>query len=199
MVRILFVCTGNTCRSPLAEGMLRNMLQEEQLDAEVRSAGVSAMNGSPISRNSAAILKEAGISDELSSSALGQTDVDWADVILTMTMSHKGTVIQRHPSAIEKTFTLKEFVEDDPEAIAARDVREQLAAEFQMKQALGQPITDTEKSRMEKLNGSLFDYDISDPYGGSLDTYRLIAGEIELNLKKLITKLQGYSSDQRDR
>jgi protein-tyrosine-phosphatase len=199
MLRILFVCTGNTCRSPLAEGMLRHMLQREQIDAEVRSAGVSAVSGSPISSHSSAILKEAGIQDNLTSSALGQTHVEWADLILTMTMGHKATVIQRHPSALEKSFTLKEFVEDDPQMLEAAEVREKLAAELQMKQALCQPITDEERTRMAKLNRSISDYDISDPFGGSLDMYRITANEIELYLKKLLIKLQGYGSDQRDR
>jgi protein-tyrosine-phosphatase len=199
MLRILFVCTGNTCRSPLAEGMLRHMLQREQIDAEVRSAGVSAVSGSPISSHSSAILKEAGIQDNLTSRALDQTDIEWADLILTMTMGHKATVIHRHPYAVEKIFTLKEFVEDDPDMLAAAEVREKLAVDLQMKQALSQPITDEERTRMARLNRSISDYDISDPFGGSLNTYRITADEIELYLKKLLIKLQGYGSDQRDR
>ncbi|WP_311198795.1 arsenate reductase/protein-tyrosine-phosphatase family protein [Paenibacillus hexagrammi] len=59
-MRILFVCTGNTCRSPLAEGLLRIKVQKEGLAAEVRSAGVSAFTGGDISANSASILQEAG-------------------------------------------------------------------------------------------------------------------------------------------
>ncbi|SEC32377.1 low molecular weight protein arginine phosphatase [Paenibacillus sp. GP183] len=199
MVRILFVCTGNTCRSPLAEGMLRHMLQGEKLEAEVRSAGVSAANGSSISRNSEAVLQEKGIGDKLTSSALNEPDVEWADVILTMTMAHKGIVIQRHPQALEKTFTLKEFVEDDPAILEAIDTRTTLTAELQLKQALSQPISNDERSQLSKLNKHISSFDISDPFGGSLDAYRLTAQEIELHLKKLVIKLQGFSSDLRDR
>jgi protein-tyrosine-phosphatase len=199
MVRILFVCTGNTCRSPLAEGMLRHMLQGEKLEAEVRSAGVSAGNGSSISRNSAAVLQEKGIEHKLTTSALIEPDVEWADVILTMTMGHKGIVIQRHPQALEKIFTLKEFVEDDPLVLEAIDTRTKLTAELQLKQALSQPISDDERSQIVRLNKNISDHDISDPFGGSLDAYRLTAKEIELLLKKLIIKLQGFSSDVRGR
>jgi protein-tyrosine-phosphatase len=198
MVRILFVCTGNTCRSPLAEGMLRHMLQGEKLEAEVRSAGVSAIDGSSISRNSEAVLKEKGIKDKLASSALNVTDVDWADVILTMTMSHKGTVIQRHPQVFEKTFTLKEFVEDDPMMLEAIDARAKMTAELHLKMALSQPISNDERNQMAKLNMNISDYDISDPFGGSLDSYRVTADEIELYLKKLIIKLQGFAANERD-
>ena len=70
MLRILFVCTGNTCRSPLAEGLLRIRVHQEGLAAEVRSAGVSAVTGGPISRNSASILQEAGFKESISSLAI---------------------------------------------------------------------------------------------------------------------------------
>ncbi|MBP1992578.1 low molecular weight protein arginine phosphatase [Paenibacillus eucommiae] len=189
MLRILFVCTGNTCRSPIAEGMLRMMLQRERFAAEVRSAGVSAFNGGSISSNSAALLQEAGFNERLVSSALSTDEVEWADLILTMTVSHKGVIIQRYPYAIDKTFTLKEYAEDDPAVLANIEEREQLAAELQMKQALSQFITAEERSRMMKLSGSLPDYDISDPFGGSLDIYRKTAAEIEYYLKKLVFKL----------
>jgi protein-tyrosine phosphatase len=175
------------------------MLQGEKLQAEIRSAGISAVNGSPISRNSLAVLREKGIQDNLTSSALNEPDVDWADLILTLTMTHKGTVIQRHPQALEKIFTLKEFVEDDPAVLEAIDTRAQLTAELQLKQALSQPISDDERNQLARLNKNISDYDISDPFGGSLDAYRLTAEEIELHLKKLVIKLQGFSSDVRDR
>lgn len=56
MLHILFVCTGNTCRSPMAEGLLRKLAKERGIDLEVRSAGVSAISGTSISRHVAAIL-----------------------------------------------------------------------------------------------------------------------------------------------
>jgi protein-tyrosine-phosphatase len=199
MLRILFVCTGNTCRSPLAEGLFRNMMQTERVDVEVRSAGVSAIGGGPISRHSAALLLEAGFQEQLSSSALSQEDVDWSDLILTMTMNHKGIVIQRYPQAIEKSYTLKEFVEDDPLVRAAIEERERLAAELQMKHALSEPITADERKRFDQLEDSLPDFDITDPFGGSIEAYRMTAKEIEDSLKKLLSKIQGYQSDERDR
>jgi protein-tyrosine phosphatase len=116
-----------------------------------------------------------------------------------MTMAHKGIVIQRHPQALEKTFTLKEFVEDDPAILEAINTRTTLTAELQLKQALSQPISDDERSQLARLNKHIASFDISDPFGGSLDAYRLTAGEIELHLKKLVIKLQGFSSDLRDR
>ncbi|MNI14246.1 Low molecular weight protein-tyrosine-phosphatase YwlE [compost metagenome] len=196
MLHILFVCTGNTCRSPLAEGMLRTMLQKEQIDAEVRSAGVSAISGNPISRNSSTILKESGFQGELSSSSLTHKEVEWADLILTMTVSHKRTVIQRFPQAIEKSFTLKEHVEDDPVVISAIAEREQLAADLQLKQALSQKVSAEERNRLYVLEELIPDYDISDPFGGPMDTYRLTAAEIEHSLRKLLIKLKNQTNSR---
>ncbi|KRF19275.1 low molecular weight protein arginine phosphatase [Paenibacillus sp. Soil787] len=190
MLRILFVCTGNTCRSPLAEGLLRIRVHQEGLAAEVRSAGVSAVTGGPISRNSASLLQEAGFKEPISSLAIQESEVNWADLILTMTMGHKRTVIQRFPGAIEKTFTLKEYVEDDAHILQAIEEREQLVTELQLKQALSQAVSVEERSRIYKLEHAIPDFDISDPFGGSLETYRQTAEEINGSLDKLILKIR---------
>lgn len=190
MLRILFVCTGNTCRSPLAEGLLRVKVQKEGLAAEVRSAGVSAVTGGAISRNSDAILKEAGFRDKISSLAIEQAEVQWADLILTMTVGHKRSVVQRFPDVVDKIYTLKEYVEDSPEVLRALEERERLAAEIQLKQALAQTVSSEERSRYLQLERSIPDYDISDPFGGSLDIYRATAEEIGQCLDKLVQKLR---------
>ncbi|WNR44623.1 low molecular weight protein arginine phosphatase [Paenibacillus roseipurpureus] len=190
MLRILFVCTGNTCRSPLAEGLLRMRVHEEGLAAEVRSAGVSAMTGGPISRNSQQLLHEAGFTESISSLAIGEADVKWADLILTMTTGHKRSVIGRFPYAVEKTYTLKEYVEDDARILGAIEEREQLLADIQLKQALSQTISAEERSRLHMLENAMPDYDISDPYGGSLADYRDTAEEINRSLDKLVKKIQ---------
>ncbi|NOV04439.1 low molecular weight protein arginine phosphatase [Paenibacillus planticolens] len=190
MLRILFVCTGNTCRSPLAEGLLRIRVHQEGLAMEVRSAGVSAMTGAPISRNSASLLQEAGFTESISSLAIQASEVKWADVILTMTMGHKRTVIQRFPDAVEKTFTLKEYVEDDHQVLQAIEEREKLVTEVQLKQALSQTVTVEERNRIYTLEHAIPDYDISDPYGGSLEVYRQTAKEIGGSLDKLVAKLR---------
>ncbi|MDQ0872214.1 protein-tyrosine-phosphatase [Paenibacillus sp. V4I3] len=190
MLRILFVCTGNTCRSPLAEGLLRIRVHQEGLAAEVRSAGVSAVTGGPISRNSASLLQEAGFKESISSLAIQESEVNWADLILTMTMGHKRTVIQRFPGAIEKTFTLKEYALDDAHILQAIEEREQLVTELQLKQALSQEVSVEERSRIYKLEHAIPDFDISDPFGGSIETYRQTAEEISGSLDKLVQKIR---------
>lgn len=107
MIRVLFVCTGNTCRSPMAEVMLRSRAGNE---IEVKSAGIFAGNGSPASMNTAQVLKENGMECEHTSSFLTKEQVDWATCILTMTHQHKQAILQSFPEASDKVFTLKEYV-----------------------------------------------------------------------------------------
>jgi protein arginine phosphatase len=106
MNRILFVCTGNTCRSPMAEAILKN---KQLPNVEVRSAGVYSMDGLDASEHAKTVLKENEIYHQHYSKFLSLEDVEWATYILTMTASHKATILQNFPGATGKTFTLKEF------------------------------------------------------------------------------------------
>lgn len=175
----------------MAEGLFRDMAQKEGLAAEVRSAGVSAFDGDRISRHSATILRERGIADNLASSALTPKHIAWSDLILTMTLSHKRAVLQRYPDAIDKTFTLKEYVDRDPAYAEALQAQEQLIAEMEVKRSLGQPIPQEDYAKLRDLQRKTPDYDIGDPFGGSLDTYKMAAREIEESLRKLLDRLKG--------
>ncbi|TBL72941.1 low molecular weight protein arginine phosphatase [Paenibacillus thalictri] len=190
MKRILFVCTGNTCRSPLAEGMLRLLAAEQGLELEVKSAGVAANEGAPASRHTVHILREKGFTAPLSSSSLTESLASWADVILTMTSSHKRYAVQKFPESVDKIHSLGEFVEDDQNVLDAIEELAQLEAELQVKAALSEPITQDELARLRELQRKLPDYDIADPFGGSLDLYRQSAVEIERSLLKLLKRLK---------
>lgn len=106
-MNILFVCTGNTCRSPIAEALLKARRLE---NVEVRSAGIYAMDGGSISSNGKKVLENASIPFSHESSSLKEQYVDWADIVLTMTSSHRQAVIQAFPHAISKIYMYKEFV-----------------------------------------------------------------------------------------
>ncbi|MEP6763055.1 MAG: low molecular weight protein arginine phosphatase [Gemmatimonadaceae bacterium] len=89
-MHILFVCTGNTCRSPLAESIARQMVLDRQLSGiEVKSAGTHAASNSPASDGSLLVALEQGL--DVSTHRAQQLTpelVQWADVILTMGSSH---------------------------------------------------------------------------------------------------------------
>ncbi|OAT79575.1 phosphatase [Bacillus sp. MKU004] len=118
MMRILFVCTGNTCRSPMAEAVMRHRGKEQ---FEVKSSGVFAMDGSDASFQAKEVLKENDIKHEHASSTLRKKDIDWADYVFTMTAHHKWTIMDQYPESSDKVFTLKEYVLEDPENMDVSD------------------------------------------------------------------------------
>lgn len=189
-VKILFICTGNTCRSPLAEGLLRQMAEQQNLSVEVKSAGISAMQGAPISPHSRTILQRKGIAWTHSSQPATADLIQWADIVLTMTTSHKSIVIQKHPQELEKIHSLKEFVENDPHVLAAISESESLYSELEVRKVFSQTITIEERRRLMELEQSLPNYDIVDPFGGTLTEYEQCATEIEQSLQKLVDKIK---------
>ncbi|SDE33437.1 protein-tyrosine phosphatase [Paenibacillus sp. UNCCL117] len=191
MKRILFVCTGNTCRSPMAEGLMRSIADRSGLTGlEVRSAGVAAYQGTPISDHAASVLQAKGCEPSAGSMLLSQHLIEWSDLVLTMTSSHKRHTIQLYPSAVEKVYTLKEYVNADPEGERRRAEWESLLSELQLKQALGEPISEEERRRLAALEQQQSSPDIADPYGGSIREYRRCADEIERCLLLLADKLK---------
>ncbi|MFW6059007.1 MAG: L-threonylcarbamoyladenylate synthase [Phycisphaeraceae bacterium] len=113
---LLLVCSGNTCRSPMAEGLARQMLAErrgiapDELEAaglRVLSAGVSAGGGMPANEHAVEALKKQNIDlSQHRARELTPQMVHEADVIYTMTEAHREAVVALVPSAADKTFTL---------------------------------------------------------------------------------------------
>lgn len=108
-MKILYICTGNTCRSPIAEAITKQMNLE---NVSVRSAGIFAAVGQDASPLAKQVLKENQIEFQHQASQVTKTDVEWADLILTMTKSHKQMLVQQFPGIEEKVFTLKHYVDE---------------------------------------------------------------------------------------
>jgi RpiB/LacA/LacB family sugar-phosphate isomerase len=111
MKTILFLCTGNVCRSPMAEGLFRHAVKGRG-EFRILSAGIGAVDGDLPTHHSVQAMREIGIDISAQRSrALTAELVRSADLILGMTHSHTDTVALLYPSAAEKTFLLREFDE----------------------------------------------------------------------------------------
>jgi len=111
MKTILFVCTGNVCRSPMAEALFRRATSGRG-EFRVLSAGLGAMNDQPPTPHSVAAMRERGMDISTQRShALTAELVQQADYIFGMTHSHVDTIVLLYPQAADKTFLLREFDE----------------------------------------------------------------------------------------
>jgi protein-tyrosine phosphatase len=90
----------------MAEAILRNKNIEGMT---VRSAGIYADHGSEASANAKKVLEDNNITHEHQSSPMTKEHLEWADLILTMTTSHKFAILQQYPQVAAKLFTLKEY------------------------------------------------------------------------------------------
>lgn len=113
MFSILVVCTGNTCRSPMAEWILRALLEEHGLAQRVNvySAGLSACAGAPLSQGARRVLEARSLAGAREHQASRVTDdmIAQADLILTMTSFHKMSLRQTFADASQKVFTLSDY------------------------------------------------------------------------------------------
>ena len=145
--RVLFVCVGNVCRSPLGERLLAKRL--EGSDVEVRSAGVGAMVGAPMTTESAAHLHRLGATAEgFLARQLVPGLVEESDLVLTATKAIRSRVLEESPGALRRTFTVLEFA-------ALLDV-----VDAERHHALLVRAVADDRSR-----APIDDYDIPDPYG----------------------------------
>jgi protein-tyrosine phosphatase len=170
--RVLFVCTGNICRSPTAERLLRHALRERLGDDgarqfDVTSAGVGAMVGDQIQEYAAALLTDRGVDTAgFAARQLGDgVTVADADLVLAMTREHRVAVASDDETVIPRLFTLREFAR----LAAAADPVEAADAPARARALVAAAAAMRGRVRPERPA----DDDVPDPYGRGPDAYEL--------------------------
>jgi protein-tyrosine-phosphatase len=173
MPTVLVLCTGNICRSPIAEGFLRQLLKERGIgDVTVHSAGVSGLVGYPADPESVRSAAERDIDISEHRARRVNTDmIETADLVLTMTAKQRASANRLVPSAAGRTFTLKEMVfllERAQREVAGPATDEPLRAAA----ARAHSVRQTEPAL------ELLDEDVSDPLGLGPDAFRAVVWEV---------------------
>ncbi len=109
---ILFVCLGNSCRSPMAEGILKKMLEAGGSEIVVSSAGIDVIAAIPAGASRKSVFVMGEMSVDISTHVSRQLDkamVEENDLILALTKEIKEYIAERYPESIGKVFTLSEF------------------------------------------------------------------------------------------
>ena len=178
---VLFVCTGNICRSPLAERLFRTRILVPTITAS--SAGTGALVGYGIDGPSGLVLEELG-GDPAghAARALTREMAHAADLILTAQSSHRTLVLNAEPGLFRRTFTMREFARlgTNLGPIIGPPSEDQLLRERVARVSAQRGWVEPPDSGTDE---------IGDPYGAGLDMARLIGGQISEAVNGIIASL----------
>lgn len=206
VTNVLFICTGNTCRSPMAEALLKHKGEGR---FNVKSAGVTANMGSRANANAIKVLDKRGISLVHRSQIVTKELNQWADTILSMTEDHKFLLLQQFPQVVDKVFTLKEYVLNSEENTRVwkevqqstanlEEIRARYLYHLNNSRTSNVNLKNEEKRLIEaekKNNALIYELEmnspglnISDPFGGTEAEYEQVCKELESLIDQLIEK-----------
>lgn len=185
---VLFVCTGNICRSPVAERLFAARVRE--FDVTVLSAGTSGLTGFGMDAPSARALRElGGDADGHVAQVLTSGLVERADLVLTAEQAHRDLIVHTDPAAAARTFTVREFARlgtAASTAVAAAAGAAGAAARAAGAAPIAASTPESLRARVAEIDarrrtarpGRRRDDDIGDPYGAAMSQVRACAGQI---------------------
>ncbi|NLW55866.1 MAG: low molecular weight protein arginine phosphatase [Firmicutes bacterium] len=170
--KILLVCTGNTCRSPMAAALLRKILEKRgkvSPELQIASAGLYADPGAPASPEAVEAMREYGV-DLTTHRARGieRAELLAAELILTMTAGHKEQLVADYPEIKDKVYVLREFIAEKRREKGEEGLGDGLAA-----------------------GHDRIGFDLPDPFGHNLEVYRCCAAVLAEELEALVQILAG--------
>jgi protein-tyrosine phosphatase len=187
MASILLVCTGNICRSPMAEGFLRATLQRRfgSRAPAVASAGTIALESAPVLEETRRAAAERGVDvSGHRAHRLRRADLEAADLVIGMAREHRDDLLRLFDRQAACVFTLKELVgllERLPESNRPVDDPHRW---------LRTRVTAADRLRRTG-SGPIVDGDVADPMGMSLRAFRAVAAEIDEWCSRLADGLFG--------
>lgn len=156
--RILFVCTGNQCRSPMAEALFRHMLKEKNIkngrDFHIESCGTGGFNGCPATFEAIEVMKEHGV--DLSrhiSRGMSEEILAGADIIFAMAKRHEDILAMLCPQHSTKIHLLKRYI----------------------------------STHCSGSNDTEYDLEIHDPIGKDISAYREVYKQLESAFEEIFT------------
>lgn len=187
--RILFVCTGSICRSPIAErltqlGLSRRLAGYESGRIELASAGTWGHEGALMEPFAAEVVREfGGDPEDFRGRELQDEHVAEADLVLTATLDHRAHVVSMGHASGLRTFTLKEFTRLvgvlDGSAVPDGDLVER-----------GRFLVRAAAALRGRLAAPGPEWDeVADPYGSPLTVFRACASEINTAIDPMLTAL----------
>ena len=176
---MLVVCTGNVSRSPMTQ-LLLQAWSDPNADLMVETAGVHALVGQPMDRGAASVMGQLGLDPSRHRARQFEPEMAAAaDLVLTAERYQRETVLERAPSAMRRTFTIKEFARIAPH-LRASDPREAVAQAATLRGLVRRP-TDPAAD------------DVDDPHRQPAAVNRAVAAELTAAVKAILDGL-GFSA-----
>ena len=181
---ILYVCTGNICRSPLAERYTVHSLAHTAPDlaylVRVASAGVQGLEGYPMDPLAEAELNRyGGLGTGFSARRLVGSQVESADLVLTMTRAHRGASLTEAPSALRRTFTLLE----------AADLVRLVETDARLDAVPAGPAGLVAAMAARRGQARLDQYDVDDPIGRPREVHAAVADVVTAAVDTVVAAL----------